>query len=76
MASKKTKPRKSKKHKKGSSRTPFTRRTQPDFLLKLSESQLLLVTFAIAGIYFAYSFFSEGFYQHDKAGHFLSMRRF
>ncbi|MGB1219786.1 MAG: hypothetical protein ACPG4W_08405, partial [Flavobacteriales bacterium] len=36
----------------------------------------LLVTLAIAVIYFIFSTFSTGFYQHDEVAHFLNMQRF
>ncbi|MFH1940569.1 MAG: glycosyltransferase family 87 protein [bacterium] len=43
---------------------------------RLRESQLIGLTLLAASIYFAYSFLSDGFYQHDEAGHYLSMRGF
>ena len=43
---------------------------------KLSEIQLWAVVGVCIAGYFLYSFFSDGFYQHDEAAHFLSMRRF
>ena len=44
--------------------------------LRLPTPQLLGLTLGVAALYFAYSFFSDGFYQHDEAGHFLNMRTF
>ncbi|MDW8211584.1 MAG: hypothetical protein RMJ44_10905 [Cytophagales bacterium] len=41
-----------------------------------NERQLWLATIALTGVYFAYSFSAEGFYQQDEAAHFLSMRGF
>jgi len=43
---------------------------------KLTEFQLWTVVAVCVAGYFVYSFFSDGFYQHDEAAHFLSMRRF
>ena len=44
--------------------------------LTLPTVPLLGLTLGLAALYFAYSFLSDGFYQHDEAGHFLSMRTF
>src|SRR5690606_26220360 len=38
--------------------------------------QLLLLTILTAGVYYIFSFFSDGFYQHDEAAHYISMRSF
>jgi hypothetical protein len=42
----------------------------------LTNSQLLTLTAALAGLYFLYSRAATGFYQQDEAAHFLSMRGF
>lgn len=42
----------------------------------LSEPMLLGLTLLVAAAYVAYSFFSDGFYQHDEAAHYLNMRAF
>ncbi len=47
-----------------------------DFKLEINERWLLICTLALAGIYFIYSYVSQGFYQHDEVSHFLNMRRF
>ena len=47
-----------------------------DFIFQLNTAHLLVLTFITAAIYFGYSYLSEGFYQHDEASHFLSMRGF
>ena len=44
--------------------------------LRLSERQLWLLTAGAAAVYFAYSFFSNGFYQHDEIAHYLNMLDF
>jgi hypothetical protein len=41
-----------------------------------SEIQLLGITLLVSAFYFMYSFFSDGFYQHDEAAHFINMRTF
>lgn len=46
------------------------------FRLKLSERQLWLLTAGTAVVYFVYSFFSDGFYQHDEISHYLNMLDF
>jgi hypothetical protein len=46
------------------------------FSLRLSPTQLLLLTGLTTGLYIAFSFFSDGFYQHDEAAHFINMRTF
>ena len=43
---------------------------------RLSDLQLLILTVLVALAYFAYSFASDGFYQHDEIGHFFSMQDF
>lgn len=43
---------------------------------QLSDRQLWILTFITAAIYFLFSQYSNGFYQHDEVGHFLNMRRF
>jgi hypothetical protein len=42
----------------------------------LAHRQLLLLTASAAVFYFLYGFASNGFYQHDEAAHYLSMRGF
>ncbi len=42
----------------------------------LSPVVLLGLTAATALLYFALSFVSDGFYQHDEVGHFVGMRQF
>ncbi len=42
----------------------------------LSPLVLLGLTLATALLYFALSFVSDGFYQHDEVGHFVGMRQF
>ncbi|RMH55505.1 MAG: hypothetical protein D6685_13920 [Bacteroidetes bacterium] len=42
----------------------------------LPEPMLLGLTLLVAAAYVAYSFFSDGFYQHDEAAHYLNMRAF
>ncbi len=42
----------------------------------LSPIVLLGLTAATALLYFALSFVSDGFYQHDEVGHFVGMRQF
>ncbi len=42
----------------------------------LSPVVLLGLTVATALVYFALSFVSDGFYQHDEVGHFVGMRQF
>lgn len=42
----------------------------------LTTRQLWLLTLATAVFYFLYGFASNGFYQHDEAAHYLSMRGF
>ena len=46
------------------------------FRVKLSERQLWLLTAGTAAVYFVYSFFSDGFYQHDEIAHYLNMLDF
>ena len=48
--------------------------SDPPFVLK--EKHFLALTVLAAAVYFVYSFISEGFYQHDEAGHFINMRSF
>jgi len=55
------------KQKKSGELVPFAR---------LSTVQLWIVGIICVAGYFLYSFLSDGFYQHDEAAHFLSMRRF
>lgn len=50
--------------------------TAPAFAFKLTEVQLIALTIALAAGYAVYSFFSDGFYQHDEAAHFLNMHGF
>ena len=40
------------------------------------EKQLWIITALTAAAYFLFSVMSDGFYQHDEAGHFISMRNF
>ncbi|OVE79224.1 hypothetical protein BVY01_03060 [bacterium I07] len=47
-----------------------------DTLPELSQHQLLGLTLIVVCIYYGYSFLSNGFYQHDEAGHFVNMRTF
>jgi len=42
----------------------------------LENRQLSMLLIVCIGAYYIYSFQSNGFYQHDEAAHFLSMRRF
>lgn len=42
----------------------------------LSEVQVLGLTLLTSMLYIGYSFFSDGFYQHDEAAHFINMRTF
>ncbi|HET6568244.1 MAG TPA: hypothetical protein VFG50_09800 [Rhodothermales bacterium] len=44
--------------------------------IRLREVYLLGLTLLTAAAYFAYSFASDGFYQHDEASHFMNMRGF
>lgn len=44
--------------------------------LSLSLTQLYLLTTITAIAYIVFSFFSDGFYQHDEAAHFINMRTF
>ena len=54
-----------------------TDQTQPAFsFATLTEWQLWGVVGLFTLAYFIFSFFSDGFYQHDEAAHFISMRRF
>jgi hypothetical protein len=46
------------------------------FEMKLSEKNLLLLTFGLFLLYFLISFSSSGFYQQDEAAHYLNMLRF
>jgi len=39
----------------------------------LKDIHMLLMTLVLAGIYYMYSFFSNGFYQHDEVAHYISM---
>ena len=40
------------------------------------ERRILVLTLFLTLFYYAYSFLSDGFYQHDEAAHFLSMQHF
>ena len=44
--------------------------------LSISPVQLYLLTGITAIAYIVFSFFSDGFYQHDEAAHFINMRTF
>lgn len=50
--------------------------SEPATGVRLTTVQLLGLCGLIAVVYIVYSFFSDGYYQHDEAAHFLSMRRF
>lgn len=39
----------------------------------LTDKNVLLLTLLVATSYYIYSFFSNGFYQHDEVSHYLSM---
>ncbi len=41
-----------------------------------TDNIMLFVTFVLGLLYFYYSHLSDGFYQHDEAAHFISMKRF
>lgn len=43
---------------------------------EMNSNQLFLLTGLVALLYIAFSFFSNGFYQHDEAAHFINMRTF
>lgn len=43
---------------------------------ELSNITLLIFTLLLAVVYFIFSTFSDGFYQHDEVGHYLGMRSF
>jgi hypothetical protein len=65
------------------SRTPKRSRSQPDSTPPLVDERfelpslvLLGLTGALALVYFALSFVSDGFYQHDEVAHFVGMRQF
>lgn len=47
-----------------------------DWQWQLSDRNLLIFTLLTAGIYFIFSQYCNGFYQHDEVSHFLNMRRF
>jgi hypothetical protein len=49
---------------------------QNTYRLNLTEQQLWMLTVATAAVYFVYSFFSDGFYQHDEISHYLNMLNF
>jgi hypothetical protein len=49
---------------------------QNTYRLNLTEQQLWMLTAATAAVYFVYSFFSDGFYQHDEIAHYLNMLDF
>lgn len=49
---------------------------QNTYRLNLTEQQLWMLTAATAAVYFVYSFFSNGFYQHDEITHYLNMLDF
>lgn len=56
--------------------TSSPRQWSVDDGFSVSDRVLLALTFALAGLYFAFSFASDGFYQHDEVGHFVGMRGF
>lgn len=46
------------------------------FFNTFSNNQLVIITLALAGLYFLYSRSANGFYQQDEAAHFVSMKSF
>ena len=42
---------------------------------ELSNVMLIVITLALAVIYFVFSTFSDGFYQHDEVGNFMAAQR-
>ena len=80
MATKAKKRRAPKRTSKPSGRrtsaAPAAEAPERAWTLKLTTPQLLGLTLGTAALYFAYSFLSDGFYQHDEAAHFLNMRTF
>ena len=62
------------KQKKAPSKQKATTKKQGSGIKE--EHLVIYLTIILAFFYFFYSHLSEGFYQHDEAGHFISMKAF
>ncbi len=60
----------------GAGKTRAATLPEPERTFELTNLQLLGATLVVAALYFAWSYVSNGFYQHDEVGHFANMRDF
>jgi tetratricopeptide (TPR) repeat protein len=67
---------KNKKKNLKAKKSPVEKKSREDSLSFINDELMLFFTLILAGIYFLYSQVSDGMYQHDEAGHFISMRSF